>query len=103
MPLSSAEVLAVVEMLSSEEETVLRFVPRISKSDSNIFSEKQLTKKKALRDIDVARVLKSLQDARLVQAVKRKVWQTTPLGRKVAHEVMERWFRRRYDFPTIRR
>jgi len=96
-------VLAVVGMLSEAEKLVLRYVPRISKSDSNIFSEKQLTKKKALREIEVDRVLKSLQDAGLVQPVKRKVWQTTPLGRKVAHEVMEQWLRRRFDFETVRR
>ena len=90
-------------MLSQEEKLLLSYVPRISKSDSNIFSEKQLTKKKALRGIDVARVLKSLQDAGLVQPVKRKVWQTTPLGRKVSHEVMDRWLRRKYDFRTVRR
>lgn len=90
-------------MLSEAERLVLRYVPRIGKSDSNIFSEKQLAKKKALREIDLAHVLKSLQDAGLVQPVKRKVWQTTPLGRKVSHEVMDQWFRRKYDFQTVRR
>jgi hypothetical protein len=85
------DVKETMNSLSEAAKKVLYIIPRLPKSKNNIFSEEKLKKKglKKLRGVDLELVLKELTKKGLINPVKRKVWQTTSLGRKVSHELMK--------------
>ncbi len=95
----------IVAGLSEDERTVLTQVPRVRKSKKNIFHDKLLKQKKPCWDIDVRSVLQDLSNNELMNPVNisRGLWQTTALGRKVAHFLEKRKFEQEYDYRIIRR
>jgi len=99
----SAQLLAIVGLLTDGEKIVMRIVARVAKSKTNVFSEAVVIRKKACRGIQVSVVLASLANQSLVRRVKHGVWQTTAVGREVAHYLEAKWVEEKYGFPVIRR
>lgn len=98
----SEEVLRVVEGLTDDERVLLRVLARTSKEKTNVFNEGQLRKKKALENVDVHEVLRSLAAAGLVNPVKRRVWQTTKLGREAEHFLLTEWIWSKHGLRVVR-
>lgn len=100
---ASGQILAIVAILTDDEKRVMRSIARTAKSKTNVFSEGLLGRKKACRGIHLSAVLASLANEGLIRPVKRGVWQTTSIGRQVAHYLELRWFQERFGYQVIRR
>lgn len=81
----------------------MRTIARLAKSKTNVFSEALVAKKKVCKGVRVSVVLFSLANQGLLRPVKRRVWQTTAVGRQVAHYLELRWLEERYGYSVIRR
>jgi len=102
-PVAGDEVAYVVSILTGDERIALRLIARIAKSRTNVFHEKQMARKKALHGKDVSRLLRGLQARGLVHVVRDGAWQTTALGRKVAHLLEVQWVFERHGIRFERR
>ncbi len=94
---------ATLRSLTRLEEIVLRNIPRLKKSNGNVFDAEQLGKKKECWDIEVEPILSSLAGKGLVQPVKLPIlWETTSLGRRIGHDLFNQEFEARWGFPIGR-
>ncbi len=94
---------ATLRSLTRLERIVLRNIPRLVKSNGNVFHAEQLGKKWECRDIEVEPILGSLARKRLVHPVKLPIlWETTPLGRRIGHDLFDQKFEEEFGF-SIRR
>jgi hypothetical protein len=91
------------ERLSSYETIVLRNICRIAKSDDNIFSESELTRRKECWEIDIPSILKNLEKNNYIQRVKKGVWKTTRDGRRLSHSLENDYTYQRYKMKIVRK
>lgn len=92
----------IIGAMEEYQRVVMRELARIEKSPDNVFSEKQLSRRKACFKMHVDAVLKELAAIGLVNPVKKGVWQTTPIGRRVEHALELRYLQQRYGFKVKR-
>ncbi len=102
MTVRGEDVDSVISDLSVDERTVLRQIPRLAKSDTNVFSERQLKRKKPCHDLEIGKILLKLANRGLINPVKRRRWRTTSLGRKVGHELERIWLEERFGYSVQR-